>query len=397
MGSIGTVLYSISIFQFSFLNSAKSEVIGSILIGLAFIILLLKWASAFIVLKEPKNLRKLLSNILLNSLIIYFLVIILPGKLSGFLFSALPIFFVLLINSAGDSGKTKFAFPKFDNSIKIKLQKMDYFSLSIIVFSLWIAFSFYRVFIWPSNIKTRSSFIFSAGIAILIFFFMTFLKIKKNYESLHSLLITIIALFCISYGLAFGAETDLLKFVSLSIIFSVLALTQLFILLIVYKIRRLTKNFTFTLLLSYFLLKGMAVIIGANLGTYFCFASNHNISQSIPFLLISLLLLALVYAEKSLRILQFETSPCAELMEIASINDLTEDEKKCLFQKKYLLSERETKISFLMYKGFSRKEIRMELGISEGTVNSHINNIYKKTSVHSQVELMNKINSLEDN
>lgn len=55
------------------------------------------------------------------------------------------------------------------------------------------------------------------------------------------------------------------------------------------------------------------------------------------------------------------------------------------------LSGRESEVLELLYRGHSAKRIAEELYVSENTVRSHTNNIYKKLDVHSKQELMQVI------
>ncbi|MEG0324877.1 MAG: LuxR family transcriptional regulator, partial [Raoultibacter sp.] len=67
-------------------------------------------------------------------------------------------------------------------------------------------------------------------------------------------------------------------------------------------------------------------------------------------------------------------------------------EKTCTrLARQYRLSPREIEVFFLLSKGRNRAHIKDELVISDETVKSHIKNIYRKTDVHSQQELIDMI------
>lgn len=67
-------------------------------------------------------------------------------------------------------------------------------------------------------------------------------------------------------------------------------------------------------------------------------------------------------------------------------------EKTCTrLARQYRLSPREIEVFFLLSKGRNRAHIKEELVISDETVKSHIKNIYRKTDVHSQQELIDMI------
>lgn len=57
------------------------------------------------------------------------------------------------------------------------------------------------------------------------------------------------------------------------------------------------------------------------------------------------------------------------------------------FASDWGLTNRELDVCALLIQGMSRKEICAELYLSEGTVNAHVANIYKKLDVHSRSEL----------
>ena len=67
-------------------------------------------------------------------------------------------------------------------------------------------------------------------------------------------------------------------------------------------------------------------------------------------------------------------------------------EKTCTrLARQYRLSPREIEVFFLLSKGRNRAHIKEELVISNETVKSHVKNIYRKTDVHSQQELIDMI------
>lgn len=59
----------------------------------------------------------------------------------------------------------------------------------------------------------------------------------------------------------------------------------------------------------------------------------------------------------------------------------------------FLLSRRETDVLFLLAKGRNVSYITQQLGISEGTVKTHVNHVYKKCGVHGRQELICLIDS----
>ena len=58
---------------------------------------------------------------------------------------------------------------------------------------------------------------------------------------------------------------------------------------------------------------------------------------------------------------------------------------------KYTLTTRQREIIELIIDGYSNKEIGDQLHITEGTVKTHVYNIFKKTDVSSRNQILNKI------
>lgn len=61
----------------------------------------------------------------------------------------------------------------------------------------------------------------------------------------------------------------------------------------------------------------------------------------------------------------------------------------------FLLSQRELEILCLLAKGRNAAYVQKELVISEGTVRTHMRNIYRKLDVHSQQELMDLVDTID--
>ncbi len=62
-------------------------------------------------------------------------------------------------------------------------------------------------------------------------------------------------------------------------------------------------------------------------------------------------------------------------------------ESRVIFRK--LLTPAETRVVDLVCKGFKNKEVAEKLFVSESTVKSHLNNIYKKLNINNRMQLMN--------
>lgn len=71
---------------------------------------------------------------------------------------------------------------------------------------------------------------------------------------------------------------------------------------------------------------------------------------------------------------------------LSMVNDFKTQQNKSGGELEISLTERETEILGAVARGYKRAEIGSNLGISVGTVGNHINNIYKKLEVGSNIE-----------
>jgi len=58
-----------------------------------------------------------------------------------------------------------------------------------------------------------------------------------------------------------------------------------------------------------------------------------------------------------------------------------------------LLSRSEFKIALLVSRGLSNKEVARELGVTEGTVKTHLNRTFQKLGVKRRYDLIGKISA----
>ncbi|MBO4351925.1 MAG: response regulator transcription factor, partial [Eggerthellaceae bacterium] len=73
----------------------------------------------------------------------------------------------------------------------------------------------------------------------------------------------------------------------------------------------------------------------------------------------------------------------------------TNMKKTCeLVKVQYKLSPRESEVLEYLVKGRNAKHVAEKLFISESTAKTHISNIYHKLTVHSQQELLDKLDKL---
>lgn len=59
-----------------------------------------------------------------------------------------------------------------------------------------------------------------------------------------------------------------------------------------------------------------------------------------------------------------------------------------------LITQREKEVLQLLSKGFTYKEIALQLQIGSETVKKHLKNIYRKLKVQNKIEALNKIGLL---
>ncbi len=68
--------------------------------------------------------------------------------------------------------------------------------------------------------------------------------------------------------------------------------------------------------------------------------------------------------------------------------DIFSESQWGLLGEKYCLTARELQISKLVCRGGNNESIAKELDICDGTVKTHIRNIYRKTWVHNKVSML---------
>lgn len=79
------------------------------------------------------------------------------------------------------------------------------------------------------------------------------------------------------------------------------------------------------------------------------------------------------------------------LFDEKNVHEKGTDEKLIDFCIKYSLTSRQKEIIQLIIEGYTNKEISMSLHITEGTVKTHIYNIFKKTDISSRNQMLKRI------
>lgn len=69
-------------------------------------------------------------------------------------------------------------------------------------------------------------------------------------------------------------------------------------------------------------------------------------------------------------------------------------DKSYKLKKQFNLSDRETEIAFMLYDGFTNRQIASALKLTDGTARNYISTIYLKLGVESRTQAVEKIKSL---
>lgn len=105
---------------------------------------------------------------------------------------------------------------------------------------------------------------------------------------------------------------------------------------------------------------------------------------------VGILVLYIRLKEKTERLKEKE-SPVVESVSVA-IQDLQDTFKQMEgYLKAQGLSERETEVGWLLYRGYTNRQIGEELFIAETTVKKHVSHIYEKLQVSGRKEYKEKI------
>ena len=59
--------------------------------------------------------------------------------------------------------------------------------------------------------------------------------------------------------------------------------------------------------------------------------------------------------------------------------------------QEYVLSERELEVAWLLYRGYTNRQIGEELYIAETTVKKHVSHIYQKMEVYSRKDFRERV------
>jgi DNA-binding CsgD family transcriptional regulator len=97
--------------------------------------------------------------------------------------------------------------------------------------------------------------------------------------------------------------------------------------------------------------------------------------------------MVVIYVMLLLVVLLFVGSSITRIPTLSRPEAIAETNGYLEFAQRWGLSPRETELFILLMNGRKRQEICQECRLSEGTVKTHITNIYKKLNIHSKREL----------
>lgn len=161
----------------------------------------------------------------------------------------------------------------------------------------------------------------------------------------------------------------------------------------------LTKRYRVSSMITFgfyssFLALGILVVFAASMAL-----PLHNLpyplALCLQLVLLSLGYLSLVTNEQMRKITVLASPPTEAQPHDDAKPQRTPFTQRCqLVADTFLLSHRELEILCLLAKGRNASYVQKELVISEGTVRTHMRNIYRKLNVHSQQELMDLVDTI---
>ena len=132
-------------------------------------------------------------------------------------------------------------------------------------------------------------------------------------------------------------------------------------------------------------------LLGILLGRYVLHVAGLSLETAFPVMLVAALLLLLVSS------VVFTESDLIKAMDIIPLARKQRFRAKCLHViEHYGLSEREGEIMIMFAKGRNLPYVQEHLYLSRSTVSTHRQHIYQKLEIHSQQELMNLVERMQE-
>ena len=79
---------------------------------------------------------------------------------------------------------------------------------------------------------------------------------------------------------------------------------------------------------------------------------------------------------------------------IADAARLVTSDREIKIKRAFSLSERETEIAFMLYEGFTNKQVASALKLSDGTARNYISSIYEKMNAGNRTEAVEKMKGI---
>ena len=79
---------------------------------------------------------------------------------------------------------------------------------------------------------------------------------------------------------------------------------------------------------------------------------------------------------------------------IADAAKLVTNDREIKIKRAFSLSDRETEIAFMLYEGFTNKQVAAALKLSDGTARNHISSIYEKMKADGRSDAVAKMKAL---
>jgi len=360
--------------------------ISAFVAGLGFGVMILHWYRAIRSLSEDRVEFAIPAAFAL-SFAVYYLVFAFKGSVSVYFIAFLPLVSLAClrrIQNGCDLNK-----PKELRAQKVKVRPL--LGTLCLFLLAWINFGFFRIFAAPDYTSDRTLYyLIPFCISLFATLVIVLVSLRNvSFISISSAFRWAIALICIGYTVLFlNPYDDGIKLAGYAINFTAMFTVQIATFIVLPKLAtRLEADLT--RIAPFFLIaEGFGVFVGVHFAKLLFEVYAFSIHPAWCFLVISILVGAAMLVGLSpehkfvfKRKREIQGNHEHDLDNLQQINAQ-------ILALEYNLSPRETDILGRLLLGHSRPKIRDELFISLNTVNVHVRNVYSKTDVHSQQELI---------
>lgn len=258
----------------------------------------------------------------------------------------------------------------------------------VLLFFLWFNFAFFRFIASPWHLATEPwyYFIMFSTAVVSIGVLGVWTVRRRPRKNLWEPKIAVLVL-CVSYAVLYvDFESAANGAVAFMITFVCMIGMQMFVWIYVLEAVERWSSRLIAYVLVYVASTGAGIFAGVQTGFFACHLSGGCIPPTVPMVLLTVLFaLSMVVTIPATGPRPAPEGGRDEAL--AGEADLGET-RTVEFVQRYRLSEREAEVLALLMKGRSRPFISQELYLSLGTVNTHVNGIYRKAGVHSVQELI---------